>query len=434
MSSTPNFQSDIVLKHKHQLQIIDDFYNGVDTAKNHLLKYATESDEVFKIRKELARLTNYTRESVETIGALIFRKNLNVSAFEKNQLYKYFDKIDLVNSFDVFAKDTLKNLSKDGITYILVEKQEYNDVVSKADESEARPYVINIKRRDVLNYELDTDGNFLQFTYNEIYTTKDGYKTTDYAQQRCYRYNDDGVCLVEIWREDKLFDVKEVEIGFIPIVQIGSDFTPYIYDLAVQNKNHFNLMNEQRDYVRQLAKPQRITYGLDTSGAGKIIVGVSDAINFDAPKSEAGMEIIELTGQSSAVIESLILKDEEDMKKFIIGLLESDVQRTAKEVSVANSTNNATLGEYATMLENGLNESLSIMGIYQGLEIVDFVLVNREYADETLSGEQVRELKDLYLNGVISWDKLVESLVKGKVLEFNSTEDIEIMKNQVVMG
>jgi hypothetical protein len=338
----------------------------------------------------------------------------------------------LVNDISTFSKDTLKNLTKDGITYIMVEKQAYDEVKTKADELKVRPYFVNIKRADVINFETDNQGNFLQFTYNELYSIKEGYKTTEYTQQRCYRFDDENACIVEIWRDGELFSVETVELGFIPIVQIGNDLVPYIYDLAIQNKNHFNLKNEQRYYARMCAYPQRVTYMLDTQG-GSITLGANEAINFDSPKSEAGFEIIELNGKSVDVLEGLIVRDEEDMRKYIIGLIEGDIQRTAKEVSVTNAGNESTLQEYAKMLENGLNESLYIMGLYQGLTITDTVLVNREYSDEKLTAEQIRELKDLYVNSVISWDKLVEALIKGEVLEFEDESEIDVMKSQLVL-
>lgn len=429
----PNFDSEIVLKYKSQLTLINSFFDGVDSATSYLIQYGKESDKDFGIRKELARLSNYTREAVETIVALIFRHPFDVSEIEPTPLFPLLDKINSKDNLDTFGMQMATNLSKDGITYLLVERGLISENASKAESDAVPPYFVNISRGSVRNFK-QSGNEFTQFTYNETYEVENGYQFETKVQQRCYVMRDN-VCYVEIWRDDELYKTLVNPLGYIPIVQVGNDLTPYFYDLAVINRNHFNLKNEQRYYARQCAYPQRLAWGLPTDSKGSIDLGVSNMIVFDDTPSNSGMEILELSGNSIEVLEKLIIKDEEDMKKYIVGLIESGVQKTATEASLINANNESTLSNIAMMIEDSVNRGLEIMADYQGLtNYTAKVKINTEFIDDTLTAEQIAQLKDLFINNAISLDKLLDALVDGNILTFKDEKERETMKESLVLN
>lgn len=426
--NNPNFDSQEVLDYRHQLELTNSFYNGFDASTNYIIPFFNEDKDSFATRLKLARLTNYVRDAVETVKNMVLRKPTKYDELIDSALSQFLETIDMKNNIDTFSKEVLMNLAKDGYTYILVEKESYENVVSGADEINKRPYFINIKRGDVRNFKVNDDGSFRQFTYNESYTIEDGYTEKLLVQQRCYLA--DGT--VEIWRDGALFSTMQNGLGFIPIIKLGNDDISRFYDLAVINRNHLNLKSEQRNYARIASAPIPITYLLNSEDTVKTI-GVSNGINFDSTKSESGFEWVELGGSNNSILESLIAKDENDMQKYLVSLVSNDIQRTAKEVSLLNANNEATLNHYATILEDGLNKAFYIMALYQGINNFEAKLyINKDFIDNKLDATELNSYKEMYINNIIDWDTYINILITGEVLEPMSDADIAKMKTNLV--
>ena len=429
MKNNPNFISNEVAIHQSQLKLINSLYDGFDTAKDYIIQYTKESDKAFATRKELSRFSNYIRDAVTTTSNMVLRKPTDFSEILSSPLGVFLDTIDLKNKTDIFLSNLINNIAKDGYTYLLVEKQDYNDVVNGADETSKRPYLVNIQRSIVRNFKQNLDGSFRQFTFDEPYTIDEGYEEVTKVQQRCYL--EDGT--VEIWRDDKLFQQVQNGLRYIPVIKIGIEDISRFYDLAVINRNHLNLKSEQRYYARICASPIPTTNMLNKDG--DITIGVTDGINFDSPTSEASFQWVELSGKSNEILENLILKDEDDMKKFILSLTDGSNERTAKEVSLLNINNESTLNFYAGIVEDGLNKAFEIMAEYQGIKgFKAKCKVNRDFIDNRLTPEEISQYKDLYINGVISHDIFLNLLINGEILPFMDDSEIETMKVNLIQN
>jgi len=426
--NNPNFDSQEVLDYRHQLELTNSFYNGFDTSTDYIIPFFNEDKDSFATRLKLARLTNYVRDAVETVKNMVLRKPTKYDELIDSPLSVFLGTIDMKNNIDTFSKEVLTNLVKDGYTYILIEKKSYEDVERGVDEINKRPYFINVKRSVVRNFKINDDGSFKQFTYDENYTIEDGYTEKILVQQRCYLA--DGT--VEIWRDGALYSTMQNGLGFIPIIKLGNDDISRFYDLAVINRNHLNLKSEQRNYARIASAPIPITYLLNSEDTVKTI-GVSNGINFDSTKSESGFEWVELGGSNNSILESLIAKDENDMQKYLVSLVSNDIQRTAKEVSLLNANNEATLNHYATILEDGLNKAFYIMALYQGINNFEAKLyINKDFIDNKLDAAELNSYKEMYINNIIDWDTYINILITGEVLEPMSDIDIAKMKTNLV--
>jgi len=426
--NTPNFDSQEVLDYRDQLELTNSFYNGFDTSTDYIISFFNEDDDSFTARLKLARLTNYVRDAIETVRNMVLRKPTKYDELIDSALNPLLETIDMKNSIDTFSKEVLTNLAKDGYTYILVEKESYEDVASGADEINKRPYFINVKRSVVRNFKINSNGSFRQFTYDENYTIEDGYAEKLLVQQRCYL--SDGT--VEIWRDGVLYSTMQNGLGFIPIIKLGNDDISKFYDLAVINRNHLNLKSEQRNYARIASAPIPVAYLLNSEDTIKTI-GVSNGINFNSTKSESGFEWVELSGSSNSIIESLIAKDESDMQKYLVSLVSNDIQRTAKEVSLLNANNEATLNHFATILEEGLNKAFYIMAQYQGINNFEAKLyINKDFIDNKLDASELNSYKEMYINNIIDWDTYINLLITGEVLEPMTDADIAKMKTNLV--
>jgi len=418
----PNFDNDYVKKYQNAVKLVKAFYDGFDTAKDYIEQYVEEDENAFATRKKLSSLTNYTKEAVHTVRNMIFRKPTDLSGLDNTAL-EY-----VKNSAEEFLRDLAVSVVRDGHAYILVEKLPYNDVATRADELGLLPYLVKIDRSSVRNFKY-RDGRLVQFTYDEVYTVEDGYATIDKVQQRVYLEGG----RVEIWRDDTLYEVYESGLDYIPIVKIGDDDIPPFYDLAILNRTHLNLQSEQRNYVRMCANPIGVANMLNTDG--KLKIGANTWLNFDAPKTEAGFGWAELSGRNNEVIEKLLDRREADMRRYIAAITDGARNRTATEVELLNAGNESLLNDFATKLEDGFNKALQIMADYQGLQsFAGRILINRDYTSDKLTDNQIREYKDLYIQGVISWRVLIDALIDGEVIKPMTDDEIATMKEELILN
>lgn len=426
----PNFDSEEVAKHKKRLSLVNDFYLGFDTSVEHIEKYNQENTTNYGIRQRLSRLTNYTREAVDTIRDMIFRRSLDLSELEGTFLEPFLNTINLKDTLEEFMKELCINVSRDGYAYILVDKPSYENVETKADSDKLRPYFVNIPRSIVRNYKMKSDGTYRMLTYDEIYTIDDGYAESTAVQQRVYL--DDGS--IEIWREDELYRVIDTALYQVPIVKVGEKEISEFYDLSVINRSHLNMKSEQRSYGRMGCAPIPVTYLANAEDSKVITFGINDGLNFNSSRREAGFEWVELEGKNNEVIGELIKDDETDMREFIATLIKSDVQRTAKEANLMNAGNESTLNHYATQIEKGINKAFKIMAIYQGVNSFDKgVKVNRDFIDTKLSPEEIQKYMDMFTQGIISYEKLIYLFIQGETLPPMTDEEIATEKERLIL-
>lgn len=426
----PNFDSEYVKQHKASLSLVNDFYSGFDTSVGHIKQYNRENKKSYGDRQELSRLTNYTRDAVDTIRDMIFRRSLDLSDLDGTFAEPFLNTINLKDSLDEFMKELCVNVARDGHSYILVDKAPYNEVMTKADSDKLQPYLVNINRSSVRNFKENTDGTYAMFTYDEAYTIDDGYAETTAIQQRVY-LNDGSI---EVWRESELHNIIETELNQVPVIKVGTKDISEFYDLAIINRNHLNLKSEQRNYARIGAAPIPVTYQAQTGDEKVVTFGISDGLNFQHSRSESGFEWVELEGKNNELLKSLIDDDEADMKEFIATLIQSDVQRTAKEANLMNAGNESTLNHYANQIEKGVNKALKIMAVYQGIQNFDKqVKVNRDFVDTKLTPEEVQKYLEMFTQSIISYEKLISILIKGETLDPMSKEEIATEKELLII-
>lgn len=421
LSNHPVFTSLDVSRHEAQLQLVQNFYDGVDKAKLSLVQYTRESDDSFAKRQSMASLSNYVKRAVDSITNIIYRKPIDTSEIESSILSPFIDTIDYQNNLTNFAKQLTSNAIKDGFTLLLVEKEVYDEtVMTKADEAMRRPYFVNIQRKDIRNWKKDAQGNYEMITYDESYISEQNqYSQVVAIQQRTYFNNG----TVEVWRSSKnksvyLFETYQTGLNYIPMVRIGNSDIPPIYDLAKINANHLNLTSERRNYARVAAAPIPLMFMPDNNDGKVVTVGVNDGVTFSAPRTDAGMEWLELKGTNDQILEKMIKEDEIVMRSYLAELISDNTEKTATEVGLANTDNEAKLGHYAEITETGINKAFVYMAEYQGVQIFDAkIYINRDFYDKKLTPQEVDSYKAMYAEGIISYEMLIDLLINGEVIE-----------------
>ena len=392
------------------LQLCDDVYNGSVTASKYLQKYTRESDTKFKERQNNCTLDNFVKRTVDSIVNIIFRKPLTI---EDN--VPIYETIDLKNDLNTFAKNITKAIVKDGYTFILVDAPKVDGVRSKLDELRLgiRPYFVQVDRKNVVNWR---EGEWV--IIREYYSEYNGFKEVIKEQFRVFYAN--GV--VEIYRDGSLVEQIRTAINTIPIIKVGVDDIPMIYDQAKLNVLLMNRNCELDNYIRIASAPIPVTYMM-SDDSRVITVGVNDGINFDAPKNEAGFEWVGLEAKNTQAIRERIESYETQMLNIAVTFATSNKVKTATQVEKEATEDESKLANIAQLVEVGINNAIELLGLYDSTyKNLKPIEVNRDYDSNKLTPEDVAQNLQLYREGVISLDTLWDLLEKGEVLTIEDRE------------
>ena len=176
-----NFQHPDYVAHKNQVKLCNDFYNGIDTARQWLYPRVNENQTDFQNRQMKAVLSNFVERIVTTQSGQIFSSPITYDGIPKKQM-------ELLDAFDIaeFAKDTCKRGIRDGKSFILI------DIPVEGGD----PYFINVNRDQVINWRKNEEGEYTLVVIAEAYAIEDEFAISYDTQYRVIRENGD----VDIYR------------------------------------------------------------------------------------------------------------------------------------------------------------------------------------------------------------------------------------------
>lgn len=413
-------------KHLKQIEKVDDVYEGSDTSKKYLRKFPRENKDDYKERQEDATLDNFVKRTIENRKNIVFRKSIDLTNITNNTLLEWCEEsIDNKGtSLNEFAKNLMVNIDKDGFSYIFTDSPKIDDDVQMTDlqqrELKIRPYLVNIKRKDLFYWENDAFGNFEIIAFNESYEEREegdifGFETK--TQIKAY-FNDGRVIIFRDGANGKaIYKEYNREVKEILIEKVGTKDIPIFYDMAKINLKQFNRESEKSNYVRIGACPFPIFYGSIDEKAPKTL-SITQGLSFGS-KTENGFEWAELKGTNYEIIKTELLELSEQMKADSISFATESNIKTATQVERDSTVDESKLTDMATIIEDGLNKSIENLGkLKTDLNTENQnVVVNKDFSTNRLNPEQQDRLVSLYVQNVISKDRLTKALEKGEVLE-----------------
>ena len=158
---------------------------------------------------------------------------------------------------------------------------------------------------------------------------------------------------------------------------------------------------------------------------GITTIGVNDGIAFSSGKDEAGFEWVSLKAENTEAISNRIKDYEEAMLDIAITFASSSQVKTATQVETESTEDKGKLSNIAQIVEDGLNQALRLIEMFnESYKLTDeqIVIINRDFDSARLAPEQIAQLKDLYVNEVISWETFITLLEKGEVLTIEDKE------------
>jgi hypothetical protein len=211
----------------------------------------------------------------------------------------------------------------------------------------------------------------------------------------------------------------------VPIVRLTDSKTPSLLDQAKLNVSHMNRNSELDQYIRVASAPVPVTYKMTKDDGGITTIGVNDGIAFSSGKDEAGFEWVSLKAENTEAISNRIKDYEEAMLDIAITFASSSQVKTATQVETESTEDKGKLSNIAQIVEDGLNQALRLIEMFnESYKLTDeqIVIINRDFDSARLAPEQIAQLKDLYINEVISWETFITLLEKGEVLTIEDKE------------
>ena len=435
--ATPEFKHPLYKKHEDQLSRVSNIYSGVDSAKQYLQRYSQEDEAEYNARKDIATLDNFVFRTVDDTKNIIFRKPLDDTGITNNDVILYSNKIDLTNTLNEFAKKALSNRIRDGFTFVLVDSVAYdsNAITNKAQQTALgiRPYFVNILRQNVLSWKTDDNGIYTQVVIQEPYTVELDYSIVTLTQLKIWTVRD-GKVEIEIWRENKKeyekVSITQTALKSIPIVKIGDNNIPPLYDLAKINITHMNRDSEVSNYARVGGAAFLAVFGAMDDGNAPKTLGINNGMRFN-DKSQSDVKWIEMEGRNYEMLKSRISYHEEQMNRISSAFtMDQTQEKTAYQVGKETMTGESKAIDYATQLEDGINTALKLLDVYktEGSYGDNIVEVNKDYDSAILSPEMVASYRLDYTSGIISYEKLIEYLVAGEYFKSMTDEELAVEK------
>jgi len=426
---SPDTRNLFYMKHIHQINLVNEVYNGTDSVVKHLFQFPQEVNETYVKRQERATLRNFVKRAVEAFTGMIFRKPLEIDGYGANTT-RSFKTIDTHQSVSEFAKDLTNTATLDGKTYVLIDS---------AQDGKSAPYFIHINRSQLINWRKDANGKFIMIVIEEVIGLPLGDFGTEYVMQ--WRHYDE-LGNIKIYRRkaknssEIIQEGETIETDFdgIPFVEIDVDDTPILYDAAKLNIKHYNRLSHKDRYLTMAAMPIPVVWGADVDDEGTVttakpalVIGVDEAFLFTGTKDECDFQWRELNGSSIQELEKDLDSITEDITTGILRAADTAnaVQKTATEVALLQAEASDRVSAIAIAVEVGMRNALEILSTFNNEKVPESAvfILSKDFNAALAGTEGVRIVFESYLQGLVSIETYLQSMADFELIDIASTKD-----------
>lgn len=207
---------------------LNSYEGGEDYLRaNYLFRHVKEDEEDFRDRIQRSYYYNFCRTVVDTYVAHIFRKANSIyrRGDEEGDYERFLLDVDARgSSMNTFMQEQVAPAAQIfGQVFVVVDKPRFKgELNSKAEEREKgiKPYLVAVDTRDVMDFRLDSRGNFLWVRIREprekqadpFYEKGDDeeYVYRTWTRERWFLHDEDG----------NLIETDEHNLGRVPVVTV----------------------------------------------------------------------------------------------------------------------------------------------------------------------------------------------------------------------
>jgi hypothetical protein len=419
--------------------------SGEDAVKaageTYLPKLGGQNDADYKKYLTRATFFNATGRTADGLAGLVFRK---APVAELPAVIKaYAEDVDFAGtSLDDFARKAFEDALKTGRGGILTEYPSglREDVVVQNAEAEGlRPYLVYYPAEKIYDWDVGRVNNRTVLTYLKLFAETwepnpdDEWTRVQVKRMRVYRLLAEGVTLeVYKWQKVKSGTMEWLlEAGPFPILMAGKpakaipfQFIPSIDvskgpldDIALTNLSHYRTSADYENALHWCGVPTPIFCGQMTGPDGKpvteVCLGSSSGINLSADGSASMLQAEMEPGLGEA------LKRKEDYMAVLgMRILASEKRavETAETAGIHRAGENSVLANFANMVSGALSKALTVMCQFKGSEEVASYTLNTDYLPTGADPQMITAIKDLWKEGLVSWDIAIEELKHREVI------------------
>jgi DNA-binding Lrp family transcriptional regulator len=406
--------------------MIRDFYNGEKEVKKKTILYlpiiSNNNPDVYKNYIFRATFLAATTKSIDVFFAMLFRKDLKYSKKDQKEFTK--NQQNILNNLNLKG-DSIHNIAKKIVKEvillnrfgILVDYQRQKDIISLA-EDKTRPFIIEYKAEDILDWELTNINGVLQLSYIKLVeSNKNSLGTYEYVVRECY-LNENLEYEIKIskttdnknYTED-IFQpkVKNKRLNFIPFFFFDNENNNIDVKQSIMlplvNLNHKHYLNSA-DYEWGLhftALPTPVVTGFreDQKNPFQNTIGPTELWKLTNENAKAFY--LEFQGTGLAPIKEAMKDKEDNMAKFGTRIIGSKklVAETAAKAEMDNTAEESQLSSIANNVSEQLKKVIEFMFEWYNEPTEINIEINKDFIPQSLSPEYIKVMHEALRAGEI---------------------------------
>jgi hypothetical protein len=369
-----------------------------NAGRKYLPQEPKESEEAYKNRLDRSVLTNLYKKTVTKLVGKPLKKGVKLLEDVPPELVRYETNIDNQGTnLNVFARDVLEAAIDDGVTHILVDYSDTQNVegdfidgsltVEQEELLGVRPYAKHVKAADLIGWKWQISNNKKVLTQIRVreYVKVDG--DDEFTQEVRERIRVIEPYIQRVYEKSEPNEQQssgdpdewvliEAKVTTMPIVPLVTMYTnkvgfllgsPLLLDIAYLNVAHWQSDSDQRNILHVARIPILFATGFGDDDS-QVTIEIGSNTFAKAPKG-ATLEYVEHTGKGiDAGVKDL--KDLEERiqllgMELLVKRPQGNVTATARTLDQAEA--DSELGLIAKELENTLNKMLDLFGRWVGL-------------------------------------------------------------------
>ncbi len=325
-----------------------------------------------------------------------------------------------------YLKSVLGELLEVGRTITLIDYTKLDIQATMADTGDARPYWIQYKVEDFLDWEYK-DGVLVYGVLREVRDDQDRHAELKYQYRVCKLV--EGVYIQELFNEDSNEPIETItpkvannNLNFVPIVvhQVNYDACvdlPPLLDLVNLCMSYYRLKADHAHALHYAALPTPYIIGInsDSPGAPKTI-GPHQIWYITSPDASVGM--LEFTGAGVEAIEKELDKIEDQMA--IVGariLLPEVSENTATASTLRSISETSDLSSVVIILERQASMMLEFTAIWAGAAGESGLNWSKHFIPKEMDASMVLALVTAWQSEGFDRETLVENFKRAEIVD-----------------
>lgn len=349
-------------------------------------------------------------------------------------------------SLSLKSKEVLRQVIEVGRVGLLVEYPQAlagPPTLAQAAALNYRPYVVEYKAEQILNWREMRVNNKLQPVFVSLYETEEvweGYEQKMVEQIRILELIE-GAYMQSLYRKldnskdwtlvDQFMPTRNgAPLDYIPFIcfnpnQLGLTVEkPPLLDLVEINLSHYRTSADYENAAHFCGVPTPFLAGIQLGEGESVKLGFGAIVAAD-PNAKA--EFLEFTGSGLEPLAKIKIEKEAQMAALGSRMLAAEKKQAEAQdtVRLRHAGEGAVLAATAATVSEGFQKILEIMRDWQGIAGDVSFQLNTDFVDAGMTAQELTALVDSWMKGAISYDSLHWNLKQGEMLPESSTAEDE---------